>query len=99
MDETLPTLLNGLKLIWTISRHINHCEDDFVAILSAISQEICQKVKEKINIQKIFEELPTHEALKIIQSGKSVLANWQLEFARTRQEIEKQTVHRWEFQT
>jgi dynein heavy chain len=48
MDETLPTLLNGLKLIWTISRHINHQEDDFIAILRAISTEICQKVKEKI---------------------------------------------------
>jgi dynein heavy chain, axonemal len=24
IEETLPTLLTGLKLIWTISRHINH---------------------------------------------------------------------------
>jgi dynein heavy chain len=23
IDETLPSLLSGLKLIWTISRHIN----------------------------------------------------------------------------
>ena len=23
IEETLPSLLNGLKLIWTISRHIN----------------------------------------------------------------------------
>jgi dynein heavy chain len=42
MDETLPTLLNGLKLIWTISRHINHEQEDFVAILRAISTEICK---------------------------------------------------------
>jgi len=23
IEDTLPSLLNGLKLIWTISRHIN----------------------------------------------------------------------------
>ena len=41
IEETLPTLLTGLKLIWTISRHINHQEEDFIAILEAISTEIC----------------------------------------------------------
>jgi dynein heavy chain len=33
IEETLPTLLTGLKLIWTISRHINHQEEDFIRIL------------------------------------------------------------------
>jgi len=26
IEETLPSLLNGLKLIWTISRHINQTD-------------------------------------------------------------------------
>jgi dynein heavy chain len=55
IEETLPTLLTGLKLIWTISRHINHQEEDFIRILQAISTEICQKVKDKIQINKIFK--------------------------------------------
>ena len=29
ITETMPSLLNGLKLIWTISRHINHNEEMF----------------------------------------------------------------------
>lgn len=29
IDDTLPSLLNGLKLIWTISRHIHFQHDDF----------------------------------------------------------------------
>jgi dynein heavy chain len=41
IEETLPSLLNGLKLIWTISRHINQNEDKFEFILEAISNEIC----------------------------------------------------------
>jgi len=29
IEETLPSLLNGLKLIWTISRHINQHDTEF----------------------------------------------------------------------
>jgi len=55
IEETLPSLMNGLKLIWTISRHINKKEEEFQDILEAISNEICQKVRNKINIRTIFK--------------------------------------------
>jgi len=29
IEETLPSLLNGLKLIWTISRHIEQKDNEF----------------------------------------------------------------------
>jgi len=45
IEETLPSLLTGLKLIWTISRHINTQESKFEEILTSISNEICDKVK------------------------------------------------------
>ena len=45
IEETLPSLLTGLKLIWTISRHINQNETKMEDILEAISNEICDKVK------------------------------------------------------
>ena len=54
ITETMKSLLDGLKLIWTISRHINHNIELFEHILEAISNEICQKVREKINIKTIF---------------------------------------------
>lgn len=54
ITETMKSLLDGLKLIWTISRHINHNIDQFEHILSAISNEICQKVRNKIDIKTIF---------------------------------------------
>jgi dynein heavy chain, axonemal len=41
IEDTMPSLLNGLKLIWTISRHINHQVDEFQDIIEAISNEIC----------------------------------------------------------
>jgi dynein heavy chain len=66
IEETLPSLLTGLKLIWTISRHINQNDLKFEDILEAISNEICDKVKAQIDITKIFKKKPD-DAIKIIQ--------------------------------
>jgi len=89
IEETLPSLLTGLKLIWTISRHINQNESRMEDILESISNEICDKVKAKIDITKIFRD-PPHESIKIIRDGKAVLDKWIKEFNKTRREIEAQ---------
>jgi len=52
--------MNGLKLVWTISRHYK-TEDKMQKLLSTISNEIADKVKAAINISEIFkfnEDLP-----------------------------------------
>jgi len=97
IEETLPSLLTGLKLIWTISRHINQNDQKFEDILEAISNEICDKVKALIDITKIFKKKP-EDAIKIIQQGNSVLAKWKKEYDATKRDIEQQqTVKRWDF--
>ena len=75
IEETLPSLLTGLKLIWTISRHINQNDLKFEDILEAISNEMCDKVKAQIDITKIFKKKPD-DAIRIIQQGQSVLLKW-----------------------
>jgi dynein heavy chain len=77
IEETLPSLLNGLKLIWTISRHINQDETNFEHILEAISNEICQKVRNQIQLTDIFKKRPPHESIIIIKQGIQVLDTWQ----------------------
>ena len=64
IEETLPSLLTGLKLIWTISRHINQNELKMEDILESISTEICDMVRRKIDISKIFKK--PDEAIIII---------------------------------
>jgi hypothetical protein len=49
-------------------------------ILESISNEICDKVKAKIDITKIFKE-PPHKSIEIIKQGKAVLEKWRKEFA------------------
>ena len=98
IEETLPSLLNGLKLIWTISRHINQNEDKFENILEAISNEICSKVRQEIDIKKIFDEKPIPNAIKKIDQAICVLKNWKEQYDKTKQEIEiANTMNRWEF--
>jgi dynein heavy chain len=58
IEETLPSLLNGLKLIWTISRHINQTENKMEDLLESISNEICDKVRSQIDIKRIFRLKP-----------------------------------------
>jgi len=97
IEDTLASLLNGLKLIWTISRHISQNDDKFQDILEAISNEICQRVKEKIDIKKIFKEKP-HNALEIIKQGISLLGRWKDEYEKTKTAIEQEsTITRWDF--
>jgi dynein heavy chain len=97
ITETMPSLLNGLKLIWTISRHINHNEDKFEDILEAISTEICQKVRDQIDIRHIFKKKPDL-AISTIDAGIQCLEKWWSEFSRTRTAIESEiTITRWDF--
>ena len=97
IEETLPSLLTGLKLIWTISRHINQNETKMEEILDSISHEICDKVKSKIDITKIFKKKPV-DAIADIRQGIVVLEIWISEFKKTKTSIEAEaTIKRWEF--
>lgn len=98
IEETLPSLLNGLKLIWTISRHIYQAESKFEEILEAISNEICSKVRGKIQINTIFKTRDIDAAITLIEQGIAVLDKWIQEFQRTRMKIESETSNQlWNF--
>jgi dynein heavy chain len=98
IEETLPSLLNGLKLIWTISRHISQKEEEFEYILEGISNEICSKVRMEIDIKKIFNEKPIEMALGRIDQAVIVLENWYSQYKKTQIEIESTgSTPRWEF--
>jgi dynein heavy chain len=76
ITETMRSLLDGLKLIWTISRHINHHIEQFEHILEAITNEVCQKVRNKIDIRTIFTKKRPADAIADIGAGIQVLDRW-----------------------
>jgi dynein heavy chain len=40
IEETITSLLNGLKLVWTISRHINNNDEKMKELLMSLTNEI-----------------------------------------------------------
>ena len=76
IEETLVSLLNGLKLIWTISKHISTHDEKMQHILQSISHEICQKVRDKIDLKTIFRRKTMALAIADIDQGISVLDKW-----------------------
>ena len=99
IEETITSLLNGLKLIWTISRHINNNDEKMNELLMDLTNEICDKVKAKINLKTIFEMKP-ETAIDLITTGQSVIDKWETQYSQTRQEIEGESgVRRWDYNT
>jgi len=98
IEETITSLLNGLKLIWTISRHINNNDEKMKSMIMSLTNEICDKVKAKINLKTIFNMKPD-EAIDWILTGMKVLERWESQYAVTRSEIELEGsgVRRWDY--
>lgn len=66
-------------------------------ILKAISNEICDKVREKIQIKTIFKG-DADQAISLIGEGIEVLEEWQKKFRETQMSLEQsQSVRRWDF--
>lgn len=65
VEETLPSLMNGLRTVWIISRHYK-TDDKMAQLIQLITQEISDKVEKQINIQKLFtlnDELPYEDQM------------------------------------
>lgn len=63
MEETLPSLINGLRTVWIISRHYKS-DDKMQNLLNLISNEIADKVEDAIKIKKLFllnDKIPYEE--------------------------------------
>ena len=98
IEETITSLLNGLKLVWTISRHINNNDEKMKELIMSLTNEICDKVKAKISLKTIFEMIPEN-AIDLIEIGNKVLERWEQQYTVTRNEIELEGsgVRRWDY--
>ncbi len=94
--DTLPSVMNGLKLVWVISRHFN-TDERMVRLMEKIANEIGNVVASKIDVSKILSS-KLEFAKKTIEHAKSVLDKWRSSYFDTRALIEEAaTHHRWEF--
>lgn len=54
VTETLPSMMNALRMIWIISRHYNK-DERMVPLMERIAYQLSERVSRVINIKTIFE--------------------------------------------
>lgn len=101
IQETIPSLMNGLKMIWIISRNYKNI-DKMQDLISLITDEIADKVQSSIRIPHIFDlsEKPEAQltyAHGLIVQGKRILESWDSEFEKTKVSMDEELLERWEF--
>ncbi|TPX63919.1 hypothetical protein SpCBS45565_g06282 [Spizellomyces sp. 'palustris'] len=96
VQDSLPSLLNAIRMVWIISRHYNR-DERMVPLMSRIAWELANKVANIVNIRTIFREPPV-EAKKKIVDAKDLLESWRKTYFTVRERIEQSgRDQRWEF--
>lgn len=80
IQETIPSLMNGLKMVWIISRNYKTM-DKMQDLISLITNEIADKVQSSIKVQKLFNlnekaEQQLNATKDLINQGKKILESW-----------------------
>lgn len=52
--ETIPSMMNALRMVWIISRHYNK-DERMVPLMERIAWELAERVNKVINIRQIFK--------------------------------------------
>ena len=94
--DTIPSLMNALRMVWIISRHYNR-DERMVPLMERIAWEISEHIARVINIRAILRESPnvikqrTGEAM-------TTLKTWKNSYLDVRAKIENSGRDaRWEF--
>ena len=51
--DTVPALMNSLRMVWVISRHYN-TDERMVPLMMRIAWELCERVARVVNVRTIF---------------------------------------------
>ncbi|GMH41526.1 hypothetical protein BSKO_09436 [Bryopsis sp. KO-2023] len=94
--DTLPPMMNALRMVWIISRHYSD-DQRMGSLFQRIAREIGDRVQDAIDLTCTFKMQPT-EAIELIKTGRSVLEHWYLVYMQVREKIEMSGRDaRWEF--
>ncbi len=55
VSETFPSMLESIRVVWTVSRYFNR-EDRLFPLLKSISLKLAKRVKERLDVRKLLAE-------------------------------------------
>ncbi|KAF7265371.1 hypothetical protein GWI33_021219 [Rhynchophorus ferrugineus] len=96
VKDCIPDLIEGLHLIWVLSRYYNS-DEVMVPFMERIVWCLLEKVRGALDSNYIFRR-PLAEVKKITQEAAEMLDIWKSSYMTTRQKIEDSGKgQRWEF--
>ncbi|NXI97836.1 DYH10 protein, partial [Psophia crepitans] len=94
--DTIPSLMNALRMVWIISRHYN-TDERMVPLMERIAWEISTRVYKAVDLHTLFKE-DRAAAKKKIAEAKSSLEQWKKCYFAVRAQIEASgREQHWEF--
>ncbi|BFZ18222.1 hypothetical protein BsWGS_21261 [Bradybaena similaris] len=94
--ETIPPMMNALRMIWIISRHYN-TDELMVPLMERIAWELCERVVRVIDLHSLFQ-LHTQTIKGITSQAAKMLHTWKNSYFAVRAKIESSGRDvRWEF--
>ncbi|NXC37460.1 DYH10 protein, partial [Campylorhamphus procurvoides] len=94
--STIPSLLNGLRMVWVMSRHYNK-DERMVPLLKRISWQISTRVYEVVDLHTLFIE-DRAAAKKRVTEGKTILEHWKKCYFTACAQVEESGSERyWKF--
>ncbi|XP_064322361.1 dynein axonemal heavy chain 10 [Phalacrocorax carbo] len=94
--ETIPSLMNALRMVWVISRHYNK-DERMVPLMERIAWEISTRVYKVVDLHTLFKE-DRAAAKKKVAEAKSTLEQWKKYYFVVRAQIEASgREQHWEF--
>ncbi|NXT76855.1 DYH10 protein, partial [Zapornia atra] len=94
--DTIPSLMNALRMVWIISRHYN-TDERMVPLMERIAWEISSRVYKAVNLHTLFKE-DIAAAKKKTAEAKSTLEQWKKCYFAVRAQIEASgREQHWEF--
>ena len=94
---SLPSLVDGMRMVWAVSRNYN-CEERMVPLMEMVANQIITRVKMHVRLKEIMEE-DIEDSISKLSLSKTVLKVWKDSYLETRAKIEcvRQGQRRWEF--
>ncbi|EDO35852.1 predicted protein [Nematostella vectensis] len=94
--ETIPSMMNALRMVWIISRHYNR-DERMVPLMERIAWELSERVAKTVNIRTILKE-PPYVVKQKTSEARDTLRTWKESYFDVRAKIESSGRDaRWEF--
>jgi dynein heavy chain, axonemal len=95
--ESLNGLMNGLRMVWVLSRHYN-TDQRMSQLMSRIAQELADRVIHEVNIKELFNEASMMHIIAKFAEARHLMESFKTTYMKTREKIEQSGRDlRWEF--